>query len=725
MAEAEAKRAPDLAQDRPIDRETDDRLDRIPFVENLILALIRDEKNVSGCLVARRSTGVVVGLTGKWGSGKTSILNLVAEQLKKTKYVAVATLNPWLFKGRDELLAAFFGELRDALGRSPQEHAHELVAAMDTYREAITVAGHFAALAADAAGAGGLATAGRAALKQALRLIRKPKELSPQEERRKLEKKLADAKIAVVVLIDELDRVEDDEVRAVAQLVKAIGDIKGISYLVAYDPERVADALGRGSGDDRRRTGEAYLEKIIQHPIPLRPLFTHDVTALLDALLNHHNLTLPADLSDEEKKFVEHIRQSAATPRELKRLVGSYAVLDRMLRKEISPADLLGYCWLLTKAPTLREAIAQNIDVMVDDPNADEISRRVIRQMGKKGKLEPAEVLGDAVAGQEKLLGLMFPRFGSNHADESRARISQRRNLVRALYLGDPPGIASSNDVRQLWDEPDEAALCAELRRLLKIGELRPIIDRLEDLLPKLPEEGDAKFWRALVKAFIREHDWLLAPEDNHAIAEDATTYLLRLGMRDKTKVERVKRVAEALLEAGDLIILPEVLRKHLFKWGLTIHQRSEDSRDYIFTKRETEELLARSIPIFRAALLDGTLLRRIPNCEAIFALSNTGNWDDDLRKSLTAQLEGHEARASIAGLIVPPGYSADRSSLDQLFDADTVLARMRAEKEGTSMSSWSEQSLRRLRAILAGKNPMFAGDDDENEDDQASEATA
>ncbi|MGK3151703.1 P-loop NTPase fold protein, partial [Staphylococcus shinii] len=94
-------------------------------------------------------------------------------------------------------------------------------------------------------------------LKQALRLIRKPKELSPQEERRKLEKKLADAKIAVVVLIDELDRVEDDEVRAVAQLVKAIGDIKGISYLVAYDPERVADALGRGSGDDRRRTGEA------------------------------------------------------------------------------------------------------------------------------------------------------------------------------------------------------------------------------------------------------------------------------------------------------------------------------------------------------------------------------------------------------------------------------------------------------------------------------------
>jgi hypothetical protein len=718
MAKAPTKRVPDLAQDRPIDREIDDRLDRIPFVENLIRALVRDEKEITGRLVARRSTGIVVGLTGKWGSGKSSILNLVAERLKKTDHVVVAILNPWLFKGRDELLAAFFGELRDALGRSPGEHAREIVAAMDKYREAITVAGHFAALAADASGAGGLASAGRNSLKQLMRLIRKPKVLSHQQERLNLEKKLASAKIAVVVLIDELDRVEDDEVRAVAQLVKAIGDIQGISYLVAYDPERVADALGRGSGNDRRLTGEAYLEKIIQHPIPLRPLFTQDVAALLNALLQHHDLSLPADLPDEERKVVEHILQSAVTPRELKRLVGSYAVLDRMLRKEISPADLLGYCWLLTKTPTLREVIAQNIDVMVDDPGAEEISLRVIRQMDKKGKLAPVEVLGEAAAGQEKLLGLMFPRFGSHRADGSGARISRRRNLVRALYLGDPPGMASSDEVRKLWNEPDEAVLSAELRRLLRSGELRSTVDRLDDLLPKLPEEGDAKFWRALAKALIREKEWLLTPEDNGAIAEEAATFLRRFGMRDKANVERVRRVSEALLDAGDLIILPELLRKHLFRWGLTVNAPTERSGAYIFTKVETEDLLARSTPLFRSALLDGTLLRRIPNCEAIFTLINTGSWGADLRKSLTAQLESYEGRATIAGLIVPPGQSADRSTLDRLFEADVILDRMREAKEGTSTMSWSEQSLRRLRKILAGKDHMFLGDDDENDDD-------
>ena len=591
---------------------------------------------------------------------------------------------------------------------------------MDTYREAITVAGRFAALTADAAGAGGLGTVGRKGLEQALKLIRKPKELSPQEQRRNLEKKLATAKVAVVVLIDELDRVEDDEVRAVAQLVKAIGDIKGISYLVAYDPERVADALGRGSDkEERRRTGEAYLEKIIQHPIPLRPLFSHDVTRFLEALLEHHGLTLPPDLQDQEKEIIEHIRQSAMTPRELKRLAGSYAILDRMLRKEISPADLMGYCWLLTKAPILREAVAQNIDMMVDDPEPGEISRRVIWQMENKGKPDPVELLGIAAEGQEKLLGLMFRRFGSGRSDESGTRISRRRNLVRTLYLGDPPGIASSDDVRRLWDEPDEAALCAELRRLLKVGDLRPIIDRLDDLLPTLPEQGDAKFWRALGKALIRETDWLLAPEDNNSIADDATAYLLNLGMRDKNNVERVKRVAHSLLEEGDLIILPTMLRKHLFRWGLTVHGQSEGSGAYIFNIKETTGLLANAIPIFKNAVSDGIILRRMPNCEAIYALTNTSNWDESLRQSLTAQLEAGEARASVAGLIVPPGYSAERSFLDQIFDADTVLTRMRAAKEGASMDGWSEQCLRNMRAILAGKAFGFDGDDENHEGEE------
>lgn len=724
MATRKGKRRPDLAEDRPIERSDDDRLDRIPFVESLARALVREEKDIRGRVVARRSTGIVVGLTGKWGSGKSSILNLLGEHLGSMDHVVVATLNPWLFKGRDELLAAFFNELRDALGRSPQEQVREVVKFVDKYRGAITFAAKGLGMAADTAGAGGVGSTAAKGVTEAAKKVKKPKDLSPQEERRALEAKLQRAKVAVVVLVDELDRVDDDDVRAVAQLVKAIGDIKGVSYLVAYDPDRVADALGRGSGDERRKTGEAYLEKIIQHPIPVRPLFSHDVSALLDALLQAHGLELPSDFSDEEKEVIDHIRDSVTTPRELKRLVGSYAVLDRMLRSEISPADLMGYCWLLTRASAIRDAIASNPDVVVDDPNYSEISRRVVDQMEKKTP-DLSAILGVPVGEHEEILKLLFPRFGKTRKTDPGTRLSRRRNLIRVVYLGDPPGIARRDAIVALWNEKDQKTLAADLKRLLATGELRPIIDRLDDLLPKLPEAGDARFFGALAEALVRDQDWLLAPEENHSIAEDAGTHLLRLGLRDKGQTKRVKAVVEALVKANDLILLPIILRKHLFNWGLTIHDPNPRHGEFVFDKRETEDLLARTAPNFRAALLDGTLLRRIPNSEALFALSNAAQWDDDVRASLTKQLQEPEARASFAALTVPPGYSIDRKSLDELIDSDAVLTAMRAADEGRRAGTWSENCLRRLRYALRGKDTIFMSDSDKDEEDDDDESTA
>lgn len=704
----------DLAQDRPIERAHDDRLDRIPFVENLARALVNDEKDISGRVVARHSTGIVVGLTGKWGSGKSSIVHLLAEHLGKMEHVAVATFNPWLFKGRDELLSAYFSELRDALGRSPQERVRQVVAALDKYREALTAVSHVAATMADAAGASGFASAGRKAFAKGMKLIKRPSQLSPQEERRALETKLAQAKVAVVVLIDELDRVEDDDVRAVAQLVKAVGDIKGISYLVAYDPDRVADALGRGEGDLRRRSGEAYLEKIIQHPIPLRPLFTHDVERLLDALLEDHGVQLPTDLSDDEQEVVNCIRKSVVTPREIKRLVGAYAVLDRMLRQEVSGADLLGYCWLLTKAPTIRDAIARNFDAFVDDPNSPEMTRRVMEHMAKREPNLEAE-LEVSASPHEDLLKVLFPRFGNGARDSGGERISRRRNLVRTLYLGDAPGITTRVAVERLWDVADEGELELALRALLTGGGLRPVLDRMDDLLPKLVDSGDIKFWRALARALVRDRDWYLEPEPHHDVADDAATLLLRLGFRDKAQVPRVQKIVAALVEDGDLILSPFVLRKHLFRWGLTHHGR-EKRGEYIFDRRETEELRDRTAPTYRAALMDGRLLRRTPNCEALFALSNADNWDKELRDSLTAQLGHYEGRASFAALVVPPGHGIEQSALDRLMDASLVQSRMEAAGEGKELKAWIDQCVRRLRHSLEGRDTLF-DDGVDNED--------
>src|SRR6185295_17319622 len=101
-----------VLEDRPIITEAEDKLDRSSFIDGLIRALIADERDANDQLVARRSTNYVVGLTGSWGSGKSSIINLLSLKLGTMDRVLVTTLNPWLFNGRDELLSAFFSSLR-------------------------------------------------------------------------------------------------------------------------------------------------------------------------------------------------------------------------------------------------------------------------------------------------------------------------------------------------------------------------------------------------------------------------------------------------------------------------------------------------------------------------------------------------------------------------------------------------------------------------------------
>lgn len=701
------------AQDRAIEVIDQDRLRRGPFIENLARALVTDVRDDAGRLIARRATGMVVGLTGVWGLGKSSVINLLEKHLADEKLVAVAKFNPWLFKGRDELLTAFFNELRDAMGRTAGEHARELVAALDKYRAAISAAAHVTAFGVDIAGGSGVASALKAYIAKALSLVVAPRAKTPSEERKALEAKLRKSKVAVVVLIDELDRVEDDEVRTVAQLVKAVGDIEGISYLVAYDPMRVADALGRGTGAERRQTGAAYLEKIIQHPIPLRPLFSDDVDALLAGLLEEHGHAVPENLDENEREIWHHVRDEITTPREVKRLVGAYTVLQRMVGDEISTADLLAYCWILTKTPDLRDVMARDLDLFVDDPNGAETSRRVLARLGKEPQ-DALEALGPGAAEQELLLRLVFPIFGRTRSERSGDRLSRRRNLVRLLYLGDPPGIASRKDVEALWSVDDAQDLTAQLKELQSIGRLRPIIDRLDDLLPVLPRDGDGVFWPALAGALIRDSDWLKGPEDAGSLADDAASYLLKMGLRGKAQGDRFRAVMSVLEDKGDLVLLPWLLRRHVFAHGLSKHKTGHRPEQTILDRDETEALWTRLVPQLRAAVEDGTLLRRLPHMEVGYALTNRDAWDDDLRANMTAQLEAPEARATFAGLVVPPGYGVDRATLDEMFDCAAVVAMMDAAGEGRKGgTSWIQQSLRRLKRAAAGKDTMFDRDDD------------
>jgi predicted KAP-like P-loop ATPase len=56
----------------------------------------------------RNGTGLVLGIHGPWGDGKTTVLNLLSSNLEVDSNMAVVEFNPWRFTDEPSMLAGFF-----------------------------------------------------------------------------------------------------------------------------------------------------------------------------------------------------------------------------------------------------------------------------------------------------------------------------------------------------------------------------------------------------------------------------------------------------------------------------------------------------------------------------------------------------------------------------------------------------------------------------------------
>jgi hypothetical protein len=115
-----------LLNDQPIVSGEADRFDRTKFAERIARTIIE----------RRDPSSLVIGLLGPWGSGKTSILRLMLNELRHYKYVGrtadrspggepmapvVVQFNPWYFADESQLIRSFFNTLSDALIRASGE----------------------------------------------------------------------------------------------------------------------------------------------------------------------------------------------------------------------------------------------------------------------------------------------------------------------------------------------------------------------------------------------------------------------------------------------------------------------------------------------------------------------------------------------------------------------------------------------------------------------------
>ncbi|WP_034652209.1 P-loop NTPase fold protein [Corynebacterium vitaeruminis] len=244
---------------------------------------------------------VAIGLSGAWGSGKTSVLELIkAEIATRSKdsdhKVLVIPTQPWLYDPevgpKESLIAEVLGALSkefsetDPVGKAGLEAFRKLVRKVN-WSKAVKMATRTAI------------TMQLPNINDVFSLVSDQPESLESEKgmaafREDFGKLLTDPALAhlsrVVVLVDDLDRCLPDTVVETLEAIRLFLSAKGMSFVIAADEDRVAEAIQQkfktaAPKEEDEDPAKLYLHKIVQTTIPLPALSRFDTEAYLFLLL--------------------------------------------------------------------------------------------------------------------------------------------------------------------------------------------------------------------------------------------------------------------------------------------------------------------------------------------------------------------------------------------------------------------------------------------------------
>lgn len=686
---------PSHRPDRPIETAAQDRLGRDGFVARLARALVTP---------AGRASGVVVGLTGPWGSGKSSVLNLLEAEIERQHPGSVIVrFDPWLVSGRDDVITQFFAELLAKLNEVVEKKGRDwtklkgAVHKLSGYAKDLAPAAGLLSLVPGIGAVASVAGATAGATAKMVESLTAARTTSLATQHKELRALLADVAVPIVVLVDELDRVEDAEVRAVAQLVRAVVDFPGISYLLAYDRRRVVEALG---GGDR---GGAYLEKIVQLELPLPATLSGEIDELLVAEFADAAPPeiLPARWR-EDRRFRRIVASAAgglvATQRDVRRVCGIYAVLAPMVAGEVDWADLLGYAILVAKAPAVIEAIRREPALVVRDAAAN---LSIVPDWGAfadTGSGNPGELLLrlgiDLLAPPVRLLGELFPRLRTgDQATEARGEpepidgLRHYRPLMTVLRLGLLPGAVSRSELQHLVTLEGEAKL-EQMRLYFTDGRLAPVLDRLLNLYAELGDRDPDGTLRALGRL---SHD--LNPETLAGFLEarryddvfDEVAKQVATVIDDGVAICR--RALAALIQDGQFDGPATLLRHQFFAHGLFGQGMREPGNRWLpgSLVEDLSAELGQAIVGPDAPLDVAGLLAKVRSAHSLLLAVEVGAWTADHRAELSRRIECDDETLRRILLIFYGDGIIGADVLDRIVDAELVHRLVSAEPEGAA----------------------------------------
>jgi len=403
-----------------------DRLGFAPFAKRIFNVVIR----------MKAPNGYVIGLHGRWGSGKSTVINFIDEFLRKhneenpEKRVVHIEFRPWNVSGHQNLIVSFFKVLSEELG--PKDgwfirKCKPLFRFLGRATDGLVDSAATLALSVDPSGGVAAGFAGNLAKRSINSLIERfLADPSLQAAYVNFRDQLARSGAKFLITIDDIDRLPPEEVREIMQMVKTVGKLPNVIYLLSYDREIVWKALD-GSED---LNGPRYAEKIIQQELELPRSSRGALLSMLDDEIDF--LTENTDDNDRWHLIVrEGIHRWINHPRDVLRLSNAVKFAWPALEGEFDPQDLLAIEGVRLFDPVAFDWIRANRDFLFSEGRfllgRDEERKAIVDALRKR--------LPEGSASSVMVLcGVLFPShtkwFNDSFLSETHIEAHNRRGMA-------------------------------------------------------------------------------------------------------------------------------------------------------------------------------------------------------------------------------------------------------------------------------------------------------
>jgi hypothetical protein len=313
-------------KDRPIQKANQDQLKVSRYADALVNFILNSD------------TPITIGLQGEWGTGKTSMMYMLQEELLKQD-VATSWVNTWeysMFRGAKETTPAVLNGLLATLEESCGDKWTIKGETEQTMKKvgrffgniinqvSVNQLGVDVKAAVDSSGsAEGMSRAEIAQVKSDI-----------SEIINKLINDKGNSYERVVFFVDDLDRINPVDAVEVLEALKNMFDMDHCIFVLAIDYDVVVKGLEGKFGkktEENEREFRSFFDKIIQVPFTM-PTGAYDIDYFLDEKLKGLGMNIPDSL---KLLYLEVVKNSVGhNPRSLKRFINTFSLLNTIRKAE-------------------------------------------------------------------------------------------------------------------------------------------------------------------------------------------------------------------------------------------------------------------------------------------------------------------------------------------------------------------------------------------------------